>query len=254
MEHLTDIIILTFFLLFFINGWRKGLLRTLLGPLALIIGGIAGVIYYQQTQDLLMCLIISIVGPFVLNILFNIIHHFWQKSVEVDAPFFSWGRLFGGVFSLLWSGIILLLTLLFIVITPGNFPMLKEAQQNISQSKTYHYLNKAFGEKLPLQVSDVEKVADVMENPQTLRKLRRTQEFKDVMENPKVKDLLEDEATLKQIQEKKIFELLSNKKMKAIFEDGDLVKKLFALNQKVLEENAKTAQEPEEASEKPAEE
>jgi len=48
----TDYIVLGALLLFFINGWRKGVLKTLLAPISMIIGCLGALLYYRQTHNI----------------------------------------------------------------------------------------------------------------------------------------------------------------------------------------------------------
>jgi uncharacterized membrane protein required for colicin V production len=240
---MVDFVIAALFVIFFLNGWHKGLLRSILGPISLIVGSIAGYFYYQQQGDLLMALIISVLGPFLLNIilhlLLKIIH--WQK--EDTSPRLSVGRILGGVFCLIWSGTIVLLILALIMLLPFNVPKLDQVKDAIGASFTYKIISKFTESKVP-SVQEIEKISDVLSDPIKLERIQSMKEFRNLAKNDKVQALLEDSHLIEQIQNKEFTKLVGNPKIQEIIKDEDLIKKFLALHQKLLRELAKNETDP----------
>ena len=235
MNSTTDGIVLVAFLVFFWNGWRKGFLRTLIGPICLFIGGILGMLYYQKTLNAINSLAISIVFPFLINFIVSTLIKLSQKPKNEDRGL-NVGRLAGGIFNLLWSGGMLILVITAIAILPLNVAVLNNIQKNIRRSKTFVVLNHLFGNKLISGSDQIEKITKIFEDPDKLEKIRSKEEFTQVMSDKKIQDMITDEETARQIKEKNIVQLMSNPRIQSIIQDPALVQKLIELNKEIIKD------------------
>ena len=111
---ITDSIMLGALLLFFFNGWRKGFLKTLLGPITLIIGCLIAYYHYQQTQNIAVSISICVFSPFALKILASMMLNLWNKAVNNAAPLSTASKVLGSIVGVLWSGSYLALLLVMI--------------------------------------------------------------------------------------------------------------------------------------------
>ncbi len=247
MLPIADYIILGLLVIFFIMGWQKGLLRTLLGPISLIVGSIVGYIYYQKTGNLVISLLISIVGPFIMNIACGLLINAAKKSQanQEDAPIL--GRFLGGILSLLWSGSILILTILLIGLIPGKTPWLEKIQKAINTSHTYTFIYEKFKEKIP-SVENIKNLNTAIQDPERIKDLQSTEEFQTVFNSDVIKQLYSDEETAKQLQEKDMGKLLTNPKVQsavqAIINDPELLKKFMSLQEKIITAQATNEKSP----------
>lgn len=239
-----DLIILIILGFYMISGLRKGFLRTLLGPVALIIGTILAVVYYQQTENFLWALLISVLAPLVVNLLLLIALKLLHKTLGQKEGLSSLSRAAGAALAAVWSGTWIILTLIFLVITPCEWSWFDKLQDNVLKSKTYALINMIVGDKIPNTSMNVHELSEMLQNPRKFRILRETDEYKDLAESQTVLELLEDADTMEQIEHQDLPKLLSNPKFQALLQDKELIEKIFALNQKLNEMQDEGEPEP----------
>ena len=230
---LTDWIILGSFLMFFWQGCKKGLLTIVLGPLSLLLGIGASAIYYNQTKNFLISLILSIFAPIIIHIALKILLKLFHHPNE-EKKFLTLGRVFGGIINLAWNGAWVVLTIVVLALLPAQIPWLNKIQDNILASKTYQLILSVSGKKIPAGMNDIKKVTNIMNDPQRMQELRDTKEMKDVLADQDIQALLDDDTAREQIKKKDFFALLKNPHMQAILNNPDLLKKFIALQEKAI--------------------
>ena len=243
MHSITDYITVSAFLYFFLRGWQKGFLRTILGPISMVVGCLIGYSYYQKNPNIGMALTISILSPFLINLLASIVLKTWNKTVNSDIPPSHISRSCASAFSILWGGAYLIMLIILIAISPLKFGWIEKAQNDVLASRTYAFINENFGDKIPNGFLNIKKVANVLQDPEKLEAFEESEEFKAIQADTRLKDLIEDEDTARQIRDKDYTALLANPKIRAIFNDKEFLRKIFALNKRIVEEAGKA--EPE---------
>ena len=236
---MTDYIVAGLFSFFIFRGALKGFLCTLLGPFSLLVSFIAAFIYFRCTQNLLISLAISILCPFILHLIFAILLRIWHKAIPVSLL----SRIAGACFSTLWSGSIVVLVIILISLAPKELTWFQKIQNNVLESRSFAFIKKCTGNKIPNAISNINKITDAFRDPKKTKKLASTEEFKEIMEHEQFQALFSDEETAKQIQDKNIPELLTNPKIQSLLNNKDLLKKFLNLNEKIIEKkNAETAE------------
>ena len=119
MSNVTDSVVLALTLYFLYRGWSRGLLRTLVGPIALIVGCLGAFIYYAQTHNIIVAFIISIVAPLILNIFFSVALAVWRKNDQNRKPDLPGQPRLGAGLCALWGGINILLIIVLIALIPS---------------------------------------------------------------------------------------------------------------------------------------
>jgi len=234
---ITDYIMLGALLFFFIRGWRKGVLKTLLAPIALIVGCLIGFIHYRQTQNIAISLSICVFSPFALRILASLILKLWNKAVNKDTPLSLPSKVLGSIFGVLWSGSYLVMLLILIGFIPLHVAWFEKIQNDVIASKSYTAIHQFMDKKTPSIASGINNIAAIIENPAILQHFQSTKEFETLIEDNTLKDIFADEELAEQIQSKDYGKLLANPKMQSIMQDGQLLEKIFALNRKIIEES-----------------
>ena len=237
MENITDYITIGALFYFFYNGWRKGFLKTLLGPISLIAGCVIGYSHYQKTQNIATSLAICVISPFIINILASMILKLWHKAVNNDIPPSMISRLSGSAFSILWGGSYVAIMLILIAVVPLRFGWFEKVQNDVLGSRSYALINERVGDKIPDGLLDIKKVVSILQDPAKLEKFESSEEFKVLKKDTRLKELFADEETAEQIRNKDYGGLLSNPKMQSVFQDKELLKKIFALNKRIAEES-----------------
>ena len=235
--NLTDIILGVLSLLFFISGYSKGLLKTLLGPICLIIAGIASYAYFTYIKpDILIALAISILGPIPLwiigGLILNLIH-----TVNQDKKSFSVTRILGGLIHSAWCLSMILLVLFTIVLIPNKFETLAKVQNSIRQSASFKITNKLLGNHFDQGTKHIQGTTNFFKSKENLAALESTKEYKALINHPKMKALLNDPKLVDAIENKNYMALMSNPKMQELLRDPEIMKLMLKMNEKFLKTN-----------------
>ncbi len=256
MGSITDTVVVICLSIFFAIGAFKGFIYSLIGPVSLTIGVIASFFYYSKTNNIFIALVISIFAPIILNILFLISYGMYKKYLAKES-FISWlSRLGGAIFSVLWSGAMLGLTLVLITLIPLNNNWLNIIKSNITQSRSYAFIDAMTGDKITSATKDLDTLLVALENPQMRANLEKNEEIKDLINDESLQSLMQDEMTRQQIVNKDFPALMKNEKFKAVMGNKDLAKKLLSLEKAIIsgEMNLpKIENEPEDSPEEPQE-
>lgn len=233
----TDYIMIVALLFFLIRGWRKGVLKTLLAPMALIIGCLTAFLYYQKTQNIAASLAIGVFSPFILRILASLILKLWDKAANKDVPLSISSHVLGSVFGVLWSGSYLAMVLILIGMVPLHEAWFEKIQNDVHASKSHDIVYQFMDKKMPSLSGDINKITAIAEDPAKLQKFQSTKEFESLLEDDTLKEIFSDKELTEQIQNKEYGKLLTNPKIQAIMKDGQLLEKMFAMNKKIMEES-----------------
>lgn len=241
MSSVTDSVVLALTLYFLYRGWTQGLLRTLIGPIALILGCGIAAIYYARNHNIIMALAVSIVAPFVLNLLFSAALTVWHKTANADQPVSGASRAAGAGLRALWGDINLLLIIILTALIPINASWFERTRRDIFDSKTYSLVDQWTKHLLPRKSIDIRALSQILQNPDQLQNLQSSPEYQAVLDDKTVRELLADEEIMRDIREKNFAKLLANPKMQAMMKDPALVKKILDMNIKSMEQNTNTA-------------
>lgn len=246
--NLADLLVCAFLLFYFFRGFVSGFLRTLLSPIALVLGTALAYVYYQSSHDFIKALLLSILSPFVIGLLLRGLLKIYESTGGRKSAIGPVSRFAGGFLAVGWSGLWLILILIFVTLIPTEKPGLKAVQETVTLSTTYGRINAWLGDKLPgSSTLGVHKLAEVMEDPERYEELSETQEYEELMNDPSIRDVLTDKETLKQLEKRNIPELMQNPKFRALLENRELLTKMIALHEKLIQMEA----EPSESTDSP---
>lgn len=231
---LTDLIVIVAIVAFTVQGWRKGLARTLAGPLAFLISIGGAAFYYKKTGNLLGTLSITFLGPLVLGLIFSLLLFFRYKNKKSRNQMSQSSRITGGFFAAAWGGAWVLLLLFFLMILPAYFPVLQKIKTGIEHSASYRLARNFIPQEhrsLPSWDENLKTLAD----PSRLQAIQSSPEFHDLQQHPKIQVLLTDQEILTQIEQQEFARLLTNPKIQALLKDEELIKKFWELNRRIME-------------------
>jgi uncharacterized membrane protein required for colicin V production len=227
---LIDALVVFLVIIFFAQGWNKGLLRSLIGPVSLIVMGGVSMTYFRQTSNLIHSLLIGILGPVILSIACSVLLQLWHKFVDRGEPAFWLSRLLGGVFSLAWGMGMLFLCLILLMLLPLNsIPRLRDLKENIATSLSYTLVNKYF--------HDIQDTLEVLQSQTDPEALQSHPEFEALQENEKIQAILSDNEIMQQIRNQDIPKLLANPKIVEVLQDEQLMNKFISLHKLSRDEN-----------------
>ena len=247
MPTTTDYIVLCILALFFIKGWHKGIVRILLAPVSFFICSVAGLIYFKTSGNFWMVFLITVVGPFFLNILLSLLLGIWNKSFNPNNAVTPVSRISGGVLSLLWGLGIVGLSLLAVLFLPFAPPFVQKIQNDIQRSRIYALVERLTPKELP-SAKKVQKALQNLKDPEASPQIESLPEYQDVLQDPKIQDILSDESLGEKIKNKDFAALIGNSKILSIVQDQELLKKLFDFQKKLIE-NEKHRESPESSAE-----
>ncbi|MGE0268490.1 MAG: hypothetical protein AB7S78_08565 [Candidatus Omnitrophota bacterium] len=229
MNNSIDIAVLVLFLYYFWRGWKKGLLGSVLGPISLILGCILSYAYFLKTQNVVISLAISLFSPIFLQGTVAILLKIWSIPTPKKNTLSLTSRLIGSAVSLAWSGGMIIVLILLIMVIPSGFPYAGKTRDVLSETKTYALIN-YYAHQNSLQ-----------NEPEKMERLVKTDEFKKVIEDDHFKEIMNDPDIQKYLKEKDIEGLMNDKhareKMAGMLNNRDLVMMLFEFQKKMIEDS-----------------
>ncbi|MFA5059471.1 MAG: CvpA family protein [Candidatus Omnitrophota bacterium] len=233
MSFIIDIIVLGILAFFVLNGYSKGIVRILIGPLSLAIGVGAGYYYFHQTSDIFKSFLLICLGPIVLNIFLTLLVNWWNRSVDGGMPPTLLSRLLGGFFNFGWSIAVVFILFTCIATLPPMIGNIFGIQDTVLASKSYQCLNQLTQGRVGF-ADQMKNVATITQHPEQLEAVRQLPQFQEFSQNEKVKEVLADPEIVQQIEKKDLTKLLSNPKIAQLMQDKDVVKKIMDLNAAIL--------------------
>ncbi len=239
----TDSIILAFMFYCICRGWSKGMARTLLGPLSFLFSCVIAFIAYSKNHNMLTALAITVIGPWILTMLFTFALNIWHQSAGERAPLSSLSRICGSGIALMWSGIHLLLVLLFIVVIPMNIPWLETIRQDVFKSKTYTLVDQWTKHLIPEKTIDIRSISRLLQDPTQMQRVQSLPEYTAITEDQTIRELLADDALVKDITDRNFSKLMANPKIQALLENPGILQKMLQLNIKMMEQSPNPPQD-----------
>jgi hypothetical protein len=241
----TDYVLGSLALLFFFNGWRKGLFRSLISPLSLAFCSIGAIIYYDLTENLIKSLLIAGVGSMIVSTVLRILLFFGRRAVDTNYRNSSliFSRILGGVCNLGWNGAIILILLFFVTFIPFNFLKMGDIKNDIQQSRSFHYLNSYLIYRIPV-IKDIPATIEKIQKPENLGPLKDSREYKDFANSPEIMELVQDPNIQTILNQKDYTRFLAHPKVRAIMNNEKLMLKFSRLSKKFYTENFVNEESP----------
>lgn len=238
----TDVLLLTVFTLAFLIGYIKGILKTILGPISLFLGTILAWVIYVKYNNMALSLVAGLFGPCVVRIFLSLLCKAFISTFTADEgkEMSSLSRMFGGVFSVIWSGSLFTIFILLITAIPLKVQKLETVQTNIRDSKIITTLSGFLHIQDKNPVEALTNIAEILKDPEKAEMARETPGYKNLVSTPTIKDLLRDKETLRQIEEKDFAALLKNEKIKNLINDPDAMDKIFEFQKDLMTTSLKT--------------
>jgi len=237
MAHLVDIIVFVWCLFLLSNGWRKGFLRTLVGPISLCISIALAFIYFEKTRNIAGALLGTLFGPLAVSLILYFFVGLWHRNIDKGVPPEWPSRLLGSIFNLLWGSCIVISTILIAAVLPSPAPRMQALRENIVSSWSYFLIEKFIKNKIPF-IDQTETIIKVSQDPKKLSEFQSVPEFTAIYNDSKIQKLLSDKKTLEQIQNRDIAELLQNPTFLALWQDEKLFLKMMDLSKRIIEKES----------------
>ena len=241
----TDFALATVYTIAFLIGYLKGIFKTILGPISLFLGTIISYIVYANNKNIVLALVIGLFGPFVIRLILTLLCKAFIETFSSDEnkEMSSLSRVFGGIFSILWSGTLFTIFILLVTLIPLKFDAIVNIQDNIKSSKIVKFLGEFIRINDQDPVTAISNISDILKDPEKAEKARQTSSYKELVRDSSIRDLLRDKEVMKQIEEKDFAKLLQNKKVIALMEDPEAIKKIFAFQQELIEGSSSSTEQ-----------
>ncbi|HOY09231.1 MAG TPA: CvpA family protein [Candidatus Omnitrophota bacterium] len=226
-------------IIFFISGFRRGLCRVLIGPIALALCSITAIIYYDITGNILNALIIAFIGTMILSLAFRLVLIIGKSTIGKTGKSTTLvlSRVLGGVVNLAWKWGVLFGILFLLTLIPFNALNLGTVKDDINGSVSFSLLNQIVLSRIP-QTQKIKQAFRVLENPKKLQALSTRPECKELMSDPKIKGITEDQEIQTLMDNQDYIKLLSHPKIKALLKDDNLMEKLTRFSESFFRENS----------------
>ncbi len=251
MYTTTDLIVLLLLIFFVYRGWRRGLLRSLIGPAALVICWVIAMIHYDLNKNIFTALSIAIGGTFILTIAAHIVLSLMRLTVDKEyRDYVFWrSRLLGGLLNLVWKGAMIGLILLALALVPPGPFGLQKMHNDITGSFFYAQAQRIVSAIKPAK--DTVDTLEMINDSHYLDKLSETKEYEALMNDKQIRDLRQDPEIAEMMDKKDIAGLMSNPKIIKLMQDEEFVKKLNELSRKAYEQKQRDDAAEEEGRDDP---
>lgn len=226
-----DITIGILLLIFIFIGWKKGFLRSLIGPICFGIFVVIGIIVYDATENLFRALLTVVLGTLICSFIINLLAFLAQRTVQESdrGKKLVASRLLGAAINVSWKSLVLGAVLILLCEVAYIHPRMKDLGTAVEASASYAFVTRYFVYRNPRTRQVVETIA-ILRDPELLAQVKNTPEFRTVYADPKVSGILNDAELRRQIREGEIKNLLQNPRIKDLMQDEELMRKLSKLS------------------------
>jgi len=224
----------------FWRGWRKGLLRAILGPACLLIFSVIGVIHFDLTRNIVTSVLLALLGAAALSLLVRLLLIIGRARIpkeERDFVFIG-SRMLGSIISTFWIAALLGAVLVLWAVVPLKKGTAGDIQKNILKSRSCFLANKFLVYPYP-PVRNVLFTFQALLSPSHLQQLSAHPEFEAFLAHPKVQNTLRDPDILLYITRKDYKKLLAEPKVWDIIRDDKLMACLTRVSRKIYEEKSR---------------
>lgn len=233
---MTDAVVLCLLLYFFFSGWRKGLLRSFIGPLSLLASSIFAIIHYDIFQNAFKSFLIAVLGGGVLAVVIRIFFFLAQGSVkkEYRHPFIL-SSILGAVGNLAWQGMVVFIALLILPLFPFQLLGMNYVRDDLTHSVSYNLVQYCLLKKIP-RTKNLAETLWSLQDPSKIQQLASAEEYRSLVDDGRIQEILADPQIKGYFRTKDFVRLLSHPKVVNLLKDERLVEKLNRLSRKIYEQ------------------
>jgi uncharacterized membrane protein required for colicin V production len=217
---ITDSIVFCLTIFFIIRGASRGFMKSLLGPISIIVATALSILYYNVTKNMMISLLIGVFGPFLLSFILQFLLQSWAvfTNTQIKPNFLS--RLSGSIITLAWGWVFIIFTLILLSLLPIWNKSLKALHKDVLGSASYSFAKplgdiffippKQSTEATPTVATntDVKSLADdprfqkILQDPDIQAEIN-AHDFVKLMSNPKMmeltREIMNDPVTMKKV-------------------------------------------------------
>ncbi len=233
---IVDLAVIVLVIVLIFEGWQRGLLKTLVGPAALVLSSVAGSFVFQTEHNIFKSLTVTVLSSLFLNFLFSGLLKIKSADGHHQLSMSWMNRLFGSFFNTAWGLATAGLTLILFMIIPEQMFDVAKIKEQIARSYSYVMLEVFIKDKIPF-VPQTQRFFTILTDSEHYRQVVETPEFSAIYHNPKIQKIISDPKMLEEIKSKNFIGLLKNQEFLAVWQDKELIDEFINLNQRLQKDS-----------------
>jgi hypothetical protein len=236
MLAMTDIVIIVLLIIMAANGAYQGFLRSLVGPVSIIISLILTGFIYLGTKNFVATFLTAVLGPFFFGWIIVTALKKWLNCDE--APRLSIiSRVGGQIVNLVWGSVVIFLAVAFFAFFPFNQYELAGVSKDVRHSFAFRLIEPIFIDKalhatpLPDPGACDTGLCNVSE--QTMETFTADPQIQAIMNDPRVQKLQEDPDAQKAMENKDYAALVNNPVIQELTMDPQFLMKALKAYPKI---------------------
>jgi hypothetical protein len=236
-----DLFAVGFLLFAFWDGWRVGLMRSILSPLCFAFFVIIAIINFDLNFNIAVASLIAVIGTTVTSAAIRLALWLGRRTVDKEfRQYIFWGsRLCGAATSVGWKSFVAAIALLLFAIIPVNFmPGTAQLQKSILFSRAFFYTDQIILKRFP-RAQKVYLVLSVLKDATQNQELAQNSEFKAFFASPKVQEFINDRDIQSFLSERDYPQIVTHPRLRAIITDDQLMATLMRSSRQIYKEKFK---------------
>lgn len=237
MPTSTDKILLALLVVFFLQGWRCGILRSLIGPFSFFACAFFAVLFFDLTNNIIVTSLIVLGGGFMLSMLLNCAIMIGRFTINKEflGKIFLGSRILGGITNLVWQGMTTILIVVILTLIPTGVARVDKIQKDVMESKTYACFTRHIVPAVPALKDGLSSLS-LFKNPEKIQTMASAEEYQIFWEDQKVQELVNDPEIQELIDKKDIVHLAAHPKLRTLLANEDAMIKFTKFSKKVYKE------------------
>jgi hypothetical protein len=234
MLAVTDIAVITILVILAANGAYQGFVRSLIGPVALVLSLVVSGFVYLATKSFSLSFLIGIIGPFFFA---WVITAGLSKFIHpADVPQLTMiSRVMGQLVNLAWGSVVMGFLVAFLAMFPFEQYQLYGVSKDVRQSYSYRVVLPVLsgGRIQPPPAQTNCSLGVCSASPDDLQALADDKEIQEIMNDPRMQALINDPAVQKAAETQNVQALLRNPSIQALTQDPAFLFKVMKVYPKI---------------------
>jgi hypothetical protein len=236
MVTFTDVAVIVFLVILAANGAYQGLLRSLVGPVSLLLSLATSVVVYFVTKSFSATFLTTVLSPLFYGwAIVVLIKKFLNPNESPELSMVS--RVMGQVVNLVWGSLLVFVAVAFLAFFPFDRFDLAGVSKDVRRSFTYRLVEPVFLNKLIAKATapaPLTCAADLCSAPEAdLQTLSNDPDIQTIMNDPRIQKMMDDPAAQKAIEAQDFSAILGNPAVQELTQDPQFIIKAIKAYPKI---------------------
>ncbi len=227
----TDLIVLGCAALLIWRGASRGFVRSILGPICLILATLLATYYFNSTKNIVISLLIGLFGPMALHFFLSNYLKLWHGMTNPEWKPNPLSRLSGALLTLIWGLVFIGMTLVLLTLIPPFADGIKQISQNVRSSISYSLIKPFIQATPPAKTSAT---TSQSANNNDIAQIANDPRFQEVINDPEIQRAIENNDFAKLMSNPKIMSLTQS-----LMQDPEMIKKLMTMHSQLQQNPSK---------------